>query len=150
MIHKDATTCLKLPTGLSRVIPVTFSFRQGDPVALDLYALQQEPLLRLLRRSLHGFLITNFTVKDIDYCDDTEVVSSDIEDLVRFNKVMTMFEATSGAILSRNDKSKVLGIGAWKGKEDWPQQVNWLKSEKQLKIFGFIVCPTYQETFKKT
>ena len=63
---------------------------------------------------------------------------------------MTKFEATSGAILSRNEKSKVLGIGSWKNKDDWPQEVGWLKSEKQLKIFGFIVCPTYQETVKKT
>ena len=63
---------------------------------------------------------------------------------------MTKFETTSGAILSRNEKSKVLGIGSWKKKEDWPQEVKWLKIEKQLKIFGFIICPTYQETVKKT
>ena len=127
MLHKDATTCLKLPSGLSRVIPVTFSFRQGDPVALDLYALQQEPLLRLLRRILQGILITNFTQKDIDYCDNIEHIFSDVWDLVRFDKVMTKFEATSGAILSRNEKSKVLGIGKWKDKEDWPKEVKWLK-----------------------
>ena len=150
MLHKDATTCLKLTTGLSRVIPVTFSFRQGDPVALDLYALQQEPLLRLLRRTLHGIPITNFKQKDVQYCDDIEVVSNDVQDLVIFDRIMTMFEATSGAILSRNEKSKVLGIGSWKNKEDWPQEVKWIQSEKQLKIFGFIICPTYQETMKKT
>ena len=32
MLHKDATTCLKLPTGLSRIITETFSFQQGDQV----------------------------------------------------------------------------------------------------------------------
>ena len=129
---------------------MTFSFRQGEPVALDLYALQQEPFLRLLRRHLHGVTITNFKLKDLDYCDDTEVLSDDPQDLVRFDKIMNMFEATSGAILSRNEKSKILGIGAWKDKEDWPQEVNWLKVVKQLKVFGFIICPTYQETLKKT
>merc|ERR1712105_177334 len=142
MLHKDATTYLKLPSGLSRIIPVTFSFRPGDPVALDLYALQQEPLLRLLRRTFHGIPITNFQQKDSDYCD--------VQDLIRFDEVMTKFEATSGAILSRNEKSKVLGIGTWKDKEDWPQEVNWLKTEKCLKIFGVIICPTYKETLKKT
>ena len=150
MLHKNATTRLKLSTGISRVIPVTFSFRQGDPIALDLYSLQQEPLLRLLRRTLHGIPITNFTQKDVEYCDDIEVVSNDVQDLVKFDEIMNMFEATSGAILSRNEKSKVLGIGSWKNKADWPQEVSWLKTEKQLKIFGFIICPTYQETVKNT
>ena len=139
MLHKDATTCLKLPTGLSRVIPVTFSFRQGEPVALDLYSLQQEPLLRLLRISLRGIPITNFTQKDVEYCDDVEFVSNDVQDLITFNRIMTKFEATSCAILSRNEKSKILGIGSWRNKEDWPLEVSWLKTEKQLKIFGVII-----------
>ena len=54
----------------------------------------------------------------IDYCDDIENGSSDVQDLIRFEEVMTKFEATSGTKLSRNEKSKVLGIGAWKDKED--------------------------------
>ena len=66
------------------------------------------------------------------------------------DKVMTKFEATSGAILSRNEKSKILGIGSWKSKEDWSAKVNWLKTEKQLKVFGVIICPVYQQTVKKT
>ena len=150
MLHKDATTCLKLPTGLSRIIAVTFSFRQGDPVALDLYVLQQEPLMRLLRRYLQGIPITNFSQKDVDYCDDIEHVSNDVQDLVKFNNIMTKFEAISGAILSRNKKSKILGIGSWRNKEDWPMEVNWLQTEKQLKLFGVIICPTYQLTVKRT
>lgn len=150
MLHKDATTCLILPSGLSRVFPVTFSFRQGDPVSLDLYVLQQEPFLRVLRNTLHGIPITNFRQLDEDYCDDTEFVSEDVEDLVRFDQVMTKFEATSGAILSRNAKSKVLGLGPWQGRDDWPQEVSWLKTETQLKIFGFTICPTYQQTAEKT
>ena len=128
---------------ISRMIPVTFSFRQGDPVSLDLYALQQEPFLRVLRNTLHGIPITNFNQLDEDYSDDTEFVSDDVEGLVRFDQVMTRFEATSGAILSRNSKSKVLGLGTWQGKEDWPQEVNWLKTENRLKFFGFTICTTY-------
>ena len=141
MLHKDATTCLILPSGLTRTIRVIFSFRQGDPVALNLYVLQQEPLLRLLR---------SFIQLEIDYCDDIEFVSEDVQDLVKFDKIMIKFEATSGAILSRNEKSKVLGVGTWRNKSDWPKEVSWRKSEKQLKIFGFVICPIYQETEKKT
>jgi hypothetical protein len=45
---------LVLPTGLSREIKVKFSFRQGDPISLNLYILQQEPLLRMVRATLTG------------------------------------------------------------------------------------------------
>ena len=64
MLHHEATTCLVLPSGLSRVIKVMFSFRQGDPIALNLYLLQQEPLLRMIRATLSGLQITNFKQLD--------------------------------------------------------------------------------------
>ena len=118
MLHHEATTCLVLPSGLSREIKVKFSFRQGDPIAMNLYILQQEPLLRMLRATLTGLTITNFKLKDKSYCDDIDQLSSDTRDLVKFNEVMEKFEMTSGAILSRNQKSKVMGIGAWKGRQN--------------------------------
>ena len=43
-----------------------------------------------------------------------------------------------------------MGIGRWSEKNDWPQRVNWLKTERKLKIFGFTICQTYQETLKCT
>ena len=104
MLHHEATTCLVLPSGLSRVIKVMFSFCQGDPVALNLYLLQQEPLLRKIRATLSGLHMTNSRKLDKDYCDDVEIVSSDINDLIKFDEVMQKFEKTSGAILSRNLK----------------------------------------------
>ena len=63
---------------------------------------------------------------------------------------MEKFENTSGAILSRDIKSKVMGLGQWKGKQDWPERVKWMKVVTEMKIFGFIICPTYQQTVKKT
>ena len=148
MLHENATTRLVLPSGLSRAIKVMFSFRQGDPLAMNLYILQQEPFLRLLRKTLAGIIITNFKQVDKSYCDDVENLSSDVSDLVKFDVVMHKFEITSGAILSRNQKSKVMGVGAWQGKQDWPEQVKYLKVVSEMKIFGFIICPTYQQTVK--
>jgi hypothetical protein len=78
MLHYNATTCLVLPTGLSRTIKVMFSFRQGDPIDMNLYILQQEPFLRLLRSTLAGLTITNFKQIDKDYCDDVQTLSSDV------------------------------------------------------------------------
>ena len=150
MLHHEATTRLVLPTGLSREIKVKFSFRQGDPIAMNLYILQQEPLLRMIRAMLTGLIITNFKQLDKSYCDDIETLSSDISDLVKFDEVMVKFEMTSGAILSRTKKSKVMGIGQWRGRQDWPEEVRWMKVVTEMKIFGFTICPTYQQTLKKT
>ena len=50
MLHFKATTRLILPSGLSRKISVSFSFRQGDCIAGDLYCIIEEPLLRMLRK----------------------------------------------------------------------------------------------------
>ena len=150
MLHKEATTCLILPDGLSRKITVTFSFRQGDPIAMNCYTLTQEPLLRVVRINLTGITITNFKQLDESYCDDIEVVSDDTQDLIRFDQVMKKFEATSGAILSRNKKSKIMGLGVWQNRENWPEEVCWMRTEKQLRIFGFTFCDTYQGTLKET
>ena len=134
MLHDNATTCLVLPTGLSRTIKVMFSFRQGDPIAMNLYILQLEPFLRLLRRTLAGLTITNFKQVDKSYCDDVETLGEDIRDLVKFDEAMHKFEITSGAILSRNKKSKVMGIGRWEGKQDWPEEVKYLKVVTEMAL----------------
>ena len=56
-------------------------------------------------------------------------MSEDVDDLVKFDEVMQK----SGAILSRNKKSK------WRGKQNWPEQVKWMKVVTEIKIFGFIL-----------
>ena len=148
MLHEGATTQLILPSGLSRKIGVSFSFRQGDCIAGDLYCIVQEPLLWMLRKMLQGVKIANFKQKDTAYMDDIQALSEDPQDLVTFNNVMIKFEAQSGAMLSRDVKTKVLGLGSWRGRSDWPPEVSWIKSVNQLKVLGFIFCPDYAGTLK--
>ena len=59
-----------------------------------------------------------FNQIDEAYCVDMQTLSSDMRDLVRFDEVMVKLDMTSGAILSRNKKSKVMGVGSWEGKQD--------------------------------
>ena len=65
----------------------------------------------MLRKKLVGLKIANFIQKDKSYMDDINIMSSDEEDLVTFNNVFRKFEAQSGAMLSRDRKSKVMGLG---------------------------------------
>ena len=146
MLHCGATTRLFLPSGLSKKIPVSFSFRQGDSIAGDCYCLTQEPLLRLIRERLSGLLVSNFNQKDEDYMDDVQFVSGDEQDLVIFNRTFREFEAQSGAMLSRDSKSKVMGLGQWEGRTDWP--LTWIKTVKEMKVLGFLVCPQYADTLR--
>ena len=76
--------------------------------------------------------------------DDIQFVSSNTEDLVIFNKVFSQFEAQSGAMLSRDRKSKVMGLGQWQGRQDWP--LEWIQSSDELKVLGFTVCPQFSDT----
>ena len=56
------------------------------------------------------------------------------------------FEKVSGAILSRNKKCKVIGLGNWASKEDWP--LVWIKTVKYEKVFGIFVCNNYDEMLR--
>ena len=60
--------------------------------------------------------------------EDTSFMPNNLNDLVIFNQVMLKFEAQSGAILSRDKKTKVMGLGKWQGRENWPREVHWIKT----------------------
>ena len=150
MLHAGATTQLILASGFSRRITVTFSFRQGDCIAGDLYCLVQEPLLRMLRKHLAGLQVTNFSQKDVDYMDDVQFVSGNVKDLATFDRIMLKFEAQSGALLSRDRKTKVMGLGRWQGKEDWPAQVHWIETTAELGVLGLVICPKYRDTLQRS
>merc|ERR1712240_635375 len=59
------------------------------------------------------------------------------------DNVVKRFEKVSGAILSRNNKCKVLGFGNWATKVDWP--LVWIKPVKFERIFGIFICDDYDE-----
>ena len=64
-------------------------------------------------------------------------------DLIMANEIFSKFETVSGVLLNRSHKSKIMGIGNWIGREQWP--LPWLKVETSLKIFGIQIFPTYQK-----
>ena len=145
MLHCAATTRLLLSSGLSREIPVSFSFHQGDPIAGDLYCLSQEPLLRMMRSKLQGLQVSNFKQLDEDVI---QFLSGNLQDLVTFNNIFLKFELQSGNMLSRDRKSKVMGLGQCRGSQDWP--LPWLQSVEEMKMLGFRVCPEYSDTLSNT
>ena len=62
-------------------------------------------------------------------------------------EVFVKFENISGALLSRSWKSKIMGLGKWRNRIEWP--LPWLRVETKLKIFGFQIGPTFKITLEK-
>ena len=57
-------------------------------------------------------------------------------------------ESNSGAKLCRDRKSKVMGLGKWQDKNNWP--LPWIQCVKEVRVFGFTVTPQYSETLRST
>ena len=163
MCHDGATTCFIL-NFLTNPIDLLISVRQGDCLAMCLFILYMEPLLCMIRRSVKGVFFKGerfhrtwlqghwkewdnaercvFT-KDTDYVDDVNICIQDEIDLIKVDEIFLKFEDMSGAILNRDFKTKIMGIGDWRGKDRWV--LPWIKTVPSLKIFGIIFHPTYQE-----
>ena len=56
MLHEGATTRFII-SGLTRVIKLLFSIRQGDPIAMLLYIIYIEPLLLALEKRMTGLKV---------------------------------------------------------------------------------------------
>ena len=140
--HTNITTKFIL-NGLTEAVELLFSFRQGDPISMMLYLIYIEPLLVMLGRKLQGLRFPNFSEVDDDYCDDVEIMIEKDEDLIMAERIFQKFESFAGAILNRSTKSKIMGLGGFQGRQDWP--LPWLKVENSLKIFGVHIYPTYKK-----
>ena len=89
---------------------------------MALYIIYVEPLLLPLERKLVGITLLSMKknqtlVKEVleAYCDDINVMISDLNDFAKLSQTVVAFEQYSGAILSRNFKCKVVGLGKWNG-----------------------------------
>ena len=111
-----------------------------------LYIIYIEPLLLYLERNLSGVSVAGIPQVVEAFCDDINVVTSELDDLVKTDEAIRKFEAMSGAILSRNFKCKVLGIGRWKAKKNWP--IDFIRTENEIKIFGILFKDSYQSMIK--
>ena len=112
-----------------------------------LYIIYIEPLLLYLERTLEGLHVSGIPQVTESFCDDVNVVTNNLDDLEKTDVAVRKFEAISGAILSRNFKCKILGIGKWKTKQDWP--LPYIRTESEVKIFGILFKDSYKSMVKR-
>ena len=162
MLHEGASTRFIL-NFLTDPLSIMISVRQGDPLAMCLFLVFIEPLLMMIRKTTKGMAVLGlagrernqgnmfcgaseqeFVQLDEAYVDDVNVVLDDERDMLEIDEIFNKFEQMSGAILNRSIKTKVMGLGANVGRNEWP--LDWVKVEKSLKIFGVTHFPSYKET----
>ena len=110
-----------------------------------LYILYVEPLLLYLEANLEGIHIPgsaapagNPVISDINekieaFCDDVNILTEHLSDIIKVDQIVSEFESISGAILSLTKKCKIIGFGQWKRKSTWP--VAYVQTEEELKVF---------------
>ena len=147
MLHEGATTKFIL-NFLTDPIRVMFSIRQGDPLSMILYIIYIEPLLMIIKRMTRGLAVSLVSQRDEDFCDDVNFLGEKISDIVIIDEIFANFEKISGAILFRSKKTKIMGLGKWRGKQDWP--FTWMKVVPMIKMFGFQITPVYKNTLEKS
>ena len=79
--------------------------------------------------------------KQESFVDDSEIIVTNDSEFWAVDEMVRRFEQVSGAILNRSSKSKVMGLGCWKGQTRWP--LRWLETLSEIKIFGIIMTPCY-------
>ena len=91
-----------------------------------LFIIQIEPLLSILFNRLPSIPFRAAMESVFAYLDDEDIIGQSEEDLRLANTICSQFEVISGAILNRNRKSAILGLGTWAGHQNWP--LTWLSS----------------------
>ncbi len=118
-LHSGATASFLLHC-ITLVVPITFSIRQEDPIAMLLYNIQLQPYLLRLGEVLSGVAFPDFKERVEAYVDDVVAVGEDEEDLLIIDVIMRQFEDVSGAILYRSHEMAILGPGGWEERKEWP------------------------------
>jgi hypothetical protein len=125
-------------------LPITFSVHQGgDPIAMLLYNIQLHPLLLWLKDVLPGVSFPDFEERVETYVDNVVAVGEDESDLLIIDAICRQFEEMSASILNRSDKTAILGLGGWAGREVWP--LDWVSAPAQ-NTFGITFAPSLAAT----
>ena len=144
-----------IPGNVTREVELHKSIKQGCPLAPLLFIIVMDELHRNLRASKRGYKFGapgaegQQVVTSRGYCDDTFIVTNNIEDLRYLNeKVVYPFFKKHGLAVNAN-KTKVTGRssspqgGPFEGTMSWPGSVTPFETvppNKAVKYLGAYIC----------
>ena len=77
------------------------------------------------------------------YLDEIKAVCGSFEDISNVGFLVSRFKPLSGAILNQYSMSKIMGLGEWRGRTQWP--LAWVKSVEFIRVFGIFLTPDWAE-----
>ena len=77
------------------------------------------------------------------YVDDLQAICGSLAYITNVDFLLSRFKSLSEAILNCSSKSKLMGLGEWRGRTQWP--LSWVESVKSLRVFGIILTPDWTE-----
>ncbi|CAM2104851.1 unnamed protein product [Caretta caretta] len=112
VLYASAECLVKLNWNLTEPVSFGLGVRQGCPLSGQLYALEIEPFLCLLRRRLTGLVLQEPELRLVlsAYADDVLLVVQDSGDLARVEACQTIYSAASSARVNWV-KSSGLAVG---------------------------------------
>ena len=138
LFYKDIFSVCLVNGHQSNPFSIRRGVRQGCPLSMLLYVISQEPLYRAFKSTQHiqPFQLPCRETKLLGYADDTTLFVNSDYSIEYIFKILKDFGMASGVIVNTN-KSRILGFGNWKNREDWP--VSDLRTEKsEIEILGII------------
>ena len=124
-------------------IPLERGIRQGCPLALYLYIIYINPLIRKLEADLHG-VETQFCKYALSaYVDDVTVYTGKDGDFKKLENALIEFGKITNAKINQQ-KTIVMGLGGYKNQIEWP--IDWLKSSENIELLGI----KWEKTIKRT
>ena len=151
ILYNDVESSIQINNILSEFFPVTRSVRQGCPLSMAMFIIYQEAFYRAMVKSQ---IIRPLRMPDatesilIGYADDTNILILNEIGLTEVNNIILKFEQATGAILNRNNKTKIFGVGKWKNRDQWP--LDWLKIEvDHLFTLGIYHSNSYSSSLDK-
>ena len=120
ILYTDIESSVQINNILSDFFPVTRSVRQGCPLSMGLFIIYQEAFYRAMVKSR---IIRPLRMPDrtentlLGYADDSNILISSERALIEVNNIISLFEKATGAVLNRNNKTKIFVMGKWSGRD---------------------------------
>ncbi|HEY9833652.1 MAG TPA: reverse transcriptase domain-containing protein, partial [Stenomitos sp.] len=122
------------------------SIRQGCPLSMHLFVIYIEPLLVRLANSIKGIKLFDKSVSVRAMVDDVVVFVSEDNEIVKAGEILDLFCDWTKAMMNKQ-KTKILGIGTWSTRTQWP--LPWLKSTPTMTLLGIPFSSNITETTER-
>jgi hypothetical protein len=140
---------------LSNEIKLGRGVRQGCPLAMYLYIIFLEPLLRQLKNVLPEIKISRANYVLTAYVDDVAIFIKNLEDFLRLGVILENFQRATNSKINK-EKTQTLLLGGWRetvnffGKINHENKnTNWAEPSKSVKILGITWFVDIETTIKE-